>query len=162
MLSPDPSGSTSAINTNTAGGTPNADAALDLDPDTQLTDYADEVWGVVLNHKLPISPVITEPRYSLASGFLVKRGAKGAEGGEEPAVLGVNVVGIGAGIGAGSGPPAGKNVVEGQLKEVLCQWRGLATLAIHKGVVRERESKSVLPWHVAVAEKAVDALEMCM
>lgn len=102
--------------------------------------------------------MVTEARYSLASGFLVKRGAKGVEGGEEPAVLGVNVVGV----GSGNGSPTGKNVVEGQLKEVLCQWRGLATLAIHKGVVRERESRSVLPWHVAVAEKAVDALEMCM
>ncbi|KAF8446495.1 mediator complex subunit 13 C-terminal-domain-containing protein [Terfezia claveryi] len=158
MLSPDPSGSTSAINTNTAGGTPNADAALDLDPDTQLTDYADEVWGVVLNHRLPISPVVTEARYSLASGFLVKRGAMGVEGDGEPAMLGVNVVGV----VSGSGPPPGKNVVEGQLKEILCQWRGLATLAIHKGVVRERENRGVLPWHVAVAEKGVDALEICM
>ena len=83
------------------------------------------------------------------------------EGGEEPAVLGVNVVRMN-GVGTGSASFAGKNVAEGQLKEVLCQWRGLATLAIHKGVVREREKRSVLPWHVAVAEKAVDALEMCM
>ena len=103
--------------------------------------------------------MVTEARYSLASGFLVKRGAKGVEGGEEPAVLGVNLVSMSS---SGSGSPAVKNVVEGQLKEVLCQWRGLATLAIHKGVVRERGRRSVLPWHVAVAEKAVDALEMCM
>lgn len=160
MLSPDPSGSASAINT--GSGTPNADSIPDLDPDAQLIDSADEVWGVILGHKLPISPVVTDLRYSLASGYLVKRGASGVEGGEDPVIMGVSLVGIGGGNG-NTLVGQRKQMIEGTLKEILYQWRGLSTLAQHKGVTREKGGRnSVLPWHVAVVEKAVNGLEMCM
>ena len=159
MLSPDLSG-TSTLNTNTAGGTPSADTIPELDPDAQLIDYADEVWGVILSHKLPISPVMVEARPSLVSGFLVKRGAIGLEGGEEPVVMGVSLVGGNCSPGpTATGGQARKQVLEAQLKEVMCQWRGLSILAQHKGVVEE--TGSVLPWHVAVVHKVIAGLEVC-
>ena len=168
-LSPDPSGATAAMNQ----GTPGADAIPDLDPDAQLVDYVDEVWGVVLAHKLPIGSTTVDARHALASGFLVRRGAAGLEGGEEPIVMGVNLASMTAGggvIGATptlAGLPGGqaprKHTVEGALREVLTQYRGLVTLAQHKGVVETAGKKgSVLPWHVAAVERAVTGLEICM
>lgn len=92
----------------------------------------------------------------------MKRGAKGVEGGEEPLVMGVNLVWMSSGA-AGAAQQTRKNMAEAKLKEVLCQWRGLATLAQHRGVTGQKEGLgSVLPLHVAVVEKAVSGLELCM
>ncbi|KAF8459836.1 mediator complex subunit 13 C-terminal-domain-containing protein [Kalaharituber pfeilii] len=184
-VSPDPSGSTASLNPNTgpsnSTGTPNADPSMpELDPDAQLVDYADEAWGVVLKHKLPVGAAVVEMRQGMASGYLVKRGAVGVEGGEEPIVMGVSVVGmVGANGSPGMAGMGGMGIggrgkmAEETLKEVLECYRGLATLAQHKGVVTGggggragsggRSGKgNVLPWHVAVVEKAVGGLEGCM
>ena len=156
-------------------GTPGTDPNVpDLDPDAQLVDSADEVWGLVLWHRLPISLSVVHPMPSLASGFLFRRGTAAAEGAEEPIVLGVNVVTMGgrdptggAGNGNGKGGSAWKKQSpksEAILKEVMGQYRGLLTLAQHKSVEVAQEGKrgSLLPWHVAVVEKAIDGLERCM
>lgn len=106
---------------------------------------------------------MVDPRSSLVSGYLIKRGAHGVEGGEEPVVMGVSLVGGNCSPGpAASGGQARKQALEAQLKEVMWQWRGLLILAQHKGVIEERGgARSVLPWHVAVVHKVVAGFEGC-
>jgi Mediator complex subunit 13 C-terminal domain len=67
--SPDPSG---GINS-TPGGTTNAEAASEFDPEARWVDAADEVWAIVLNHRVPAclgEDPEKEVRLALASGFL--------------------------------------------------------------------------------------------
>jgi hypothetical protein len=68
--SPDPSGGIMS----TPGGTiTNIDNASEFDPDARWVDATDEVWAIVLNHRVPACPATDsdqEIRFSLASGFL--------------------------------------------------------------------------------------------
>jgi len=67
--SPDPSGGVMS----TPGGTANAEAASEFDPEARWVDATDEVWAIVLNHRVPAcqdSDSEKEIRFSLASGFL--------------------------------------------------------------------------------------------
>jgi len=68
--SPDPSGGIMS----TPGGTvTNVDNVSEFDPDVRWVDASDEVWAIVLNHRVPACPATDadqEIRFSLASGFL--------------------------------------------------------------------------------------------
>lgn len=67
--SPDPSGAIMS----TPGGTTNAENVAEFDPDARWVDATDEVWGIVLNHRVPAcqnADPEKEVRFSLASGFL--------------------------------------------------------------------------------------------
>jgi Mediator complex subunit 13 C-terminal domain len=67
--SPDPSGGIMS----TPGGTINADTTAEFDPDIRWMDSTDEIWAVVLNHRVPISTNIDPERgilFSIASGLL--------------------------------------------------------------------------------------------
>jgi hypothetical protein len=65
--SPDPSGGIMS----TPGG--NAEAVSEFDPEARWVDAADEVWAIVLNHRVPAccaSDPDKEIRLALGSGFL--------------------------------------------------------------------------------------------
>jgi mediator of RNA polymerase II transcription subunit 13 len=67
--SPDPSGGIMS----TPGGTMNAEAVSEFDPEARWVDAADEVWAIVLNHLVPAcmhGDSDKEVRLALASGFL--------------------------------------------------------------------------------------------
>ncbi|KAI5807888.1 mediator complex subunit 13 C-terminal-domain-containing protein [Peziza echinospora] len=174
-VSPDPSGS--ALTPGTAAAQDPASSSTippELDPETYLVDYADESWGVLLGHRVPVCQSAVEGRMSLCSGFLVRRGAA-ESGGAGMGAVGVHLVKDSA---AGNG--GGRRNAEGVLREVLGQYRGLAALAMGKGVVGENAGwgggggsgsgggggvaggRAGLPWHVAVVVKAVEGLEICM
>jgi mediator of RNA polymerase II transcription subunit 13, fungi type len=67
--SPDPSGGIMS----TPGGTVNVEAITEFDPEARWVDAADEIWAIVLNHRVPAC-LDTDPdseiRFALASGFL--------------------------------------------------------------------------------------------
>jgi len=67
--SPDPSGGLLS----TPGGTVNPDSGAEFDPDVRWMDSRDEIWAVVLNHRIPISTNVDPEKgilFSVASGFL--------------------------------------------------------------------------------------------
>lgn len=67
--SPDPSGGIMS----TPGGTANSENVAEFDPDVRWLDASDEVWGIVLNHRVPActrSETDKETRFALASGYL--------------------------------------------------------------------------------------------
>jgi len=67
--SPDPSGGLMS----TPGGTVNVDTSNEFDPDARWIDARDEVWAIVLNHRVPAygeTDSETEFRFAAASGFL--------------------------------------------------------------------------------------------
>ncbi|KAF2745307.1 hypothetical protein M011DRAFT_469686 [Sporormia fimetaria CBS 119925] len=56
--------------------------------------------------------------------------------------------------------PQHRATAETLLKEVLSQYRGLGTLARLKGIRGSR--MGVVPWHIAVAKRGVEGLEVCV
>jgi len=67
--SPDPSGGIMS----TPGGTINTENVNEFDPEARWIDASDEVWAIVLNHRVPICSETdpeTEMRFAAASGFL--------------------------------------------------------------------------------------------
>jgi hypothetical protein len=67
--SPDPSGAIMS----TPGGTANAENVAEFDPEARWVDATDEVWAIVLNHRVSAyqsADAEQEIRFSLASGFL--------------------------------------------------------------------------------------------
>ena len=67
--SPDPSGGIMS----TPGGTTNAENVMEFDPEARWVDAGDEVWAIVLNHRVPLcqgADSDDEIRFALASGFL--------------------------------------------------------------------------------------------
>jgi mediator of RNA polymerase II transcription subunit 13, fungi type len=67
--SPDPSGAIMS----TPGGTANTENATEFDPEARWVDATDEIWGIMLNHRVPAcqnTDPEKEVRFSLASGFL--------------------------------------------------------------------------------------------
>ena len=67
--SPDPSGGLMS----TPGGTVNPENAQEFDPEARWVDAGDEVWAIVLNHRVPAcrdADPEQEIRFGLASGFL--------------------------------------------------------------------------------------------
>jgi mediator of RNA polymerase II transcription subunit 13, fungi type len=67
--SPDPSGGIMS----TPGGTATSENVAEFDPDARWVDASDEVWGIVLNHRVPPctrSDTEKETRFALASGYL--------------------------------------------------------------------------------------------
>ena len=67
--SPDPSGAVMS----TPGGTINTENVNEFDPDARWVDATDEIWAIVLNHRVRAcceSDSETESRFASASGFL--------------------------------------------------------------------------------------------
>jgi hypothetical protein len=67
--SPDPSGGIMS----TPGGTINAENITEFDPEARWVDAGDEVWAIVLNHRVPVcqdTDPDNEIRLALASGYL--------------------------------------------------------------------------------------------
>lgn len=113
---------------------------LDTDPKARLVDKTDETWGAVAarSYEKGGAPM------ALASGFLVKRaGPVDADG---LVMMGVSIV-------------YAEKIGESLLKKILCMYRALGILAKARGITA---SRSVLPWHVAVARKAREGLDLMM
>lgn len=140
-----PKGSTSSQNATTPG----ADAATsEADTDASLVDVTDTVWAAIASHRLNISHSLVDPNPALISGYLIKRGGSSTE--DPPAVLEVNVV-------HSEGNPRMHELL---LREMLTYFRGLCTIARARSVTNEEGD--VRPWHVAAAEKGVQALYQLM
>jgi mediator of RNA polymerase II transcription subunit 13, fungi type len=152
ILSPDQSGNPPTPIGATSGSsalTPGAEnSATEPESDTTLVDITDSTWGTVASHRLNNSPTLQDLNPSLASGYLIKRG--GARPEDPPVLMEVNVI-------HSEGSP---RVYELLLREMLTYFRGLGTLARARGMV-DRET-DVRPWHVAAAEKGVQALYQLM
>lgn len=133
----------------TANGAANAGTSIDLgaelEGDATIVDVMDDVWAVVLNHRLRNSNSVIDFQPALASGLLVKRGGPHEE--DSPVCLGVNIL-------------HAYQSYRPLLKEILSSYRGLYTLARTRGTVDS--VKSVLPWHIASAIKAQEALSSVM
>lgn len=118
------------------------------DGDAILIDLTDQTWGVVLGHRLTTSTAPGDLSSALSSGYLIKRGGTNTE--DPPVVMEVNIL-------RNDGVPRAH---EQLMREMLSYFRGLGTLARARGVV-DRET-DVRPWHVAAAEKGVQALYLLM
>ncbi|KAI9824773.1 MAG: mediator of RNA polymerase II transcription subunit 13 [Thelocarpon impressellum] len=154
---------TPAANPGTPGTTADATAASENDAEAILVDPTDDTWMVTLSHRLHNSPDTTDYRPSLASGYLVKRA--GAHDDMPPAVLGVKIL--------HALPPASpaqglqRGPFDPLLREILGAYRDLSSLAWLKGVVLSDAGHrsgvgEVVPWHVAAAIKAQEALSYLM
>ncbi|KAF4452614.1 hypothetical protein F53441_4553 [Fusarium austroafricanum] len=132
----------------TLAATPTADGAAEVDADSFLVDATDQTWGAIVGHRLCNSTTLLEVRPALASGYLIKRTGIKLE--DPPVVMEVNLVHT----------EATPRAYEPLLREMLCYFRGLGTLARARGVV-DREM-DVRPWHIAAAEKGVRALHLLL
>lgn len=121
------------------------DSVIDVEPDSSLVDVTDETWGVVLAHQIQNTDSLTERRPGLASGYLIKRAGRQDEDGI--VAMSVNLLLIEQPYRTG-------------LRDILKSYRGLGTVARLKGL--EDPVKSVLPWHIAAAVKAQEALSLLM
>ena len=137
MQSPDPPN-------NGPAGTP-TEAGVELDADATIVDVMDDVWALILGHRWRNSHSIVDFQPALATGLLVKRGGPHDEG--PPTCLGVNVL-------------QAQRAYEPLLREMLGVYRGLSTLARFRGT--EDPVTSVLPWHIAAAVRAQEALSSLM
>ncbi|KAI9800941.1 MAG: mediator of RNA polymerase II transcription subunit 13 [Piccolia ochrophora] len=122
-----------------------SDAAGDFDSDAILVDEADDTWAVVLSHRLSNSNSVIEHSPALASGYLVKKGGSHEDDG--PVTVGINLL-------------HAQRSFEPLLREVLQMFADLACLARLKGLV-DPDNRPV-PWHIAAAIKAQDALTELM
>lgn len=91
-----PQGVSPSDPTANAAATP-SDAIQDAanDPDAHLVDVTDEIWGVILGHRLSNSSSLMDIRPSLASGFLVNVGSDG-DGARSPQCTAYNIIWIGS------------------------------------------------------------------
>jgi mediator of RNA polymerase II transcription subunit 13, fungi type len=129
--------------------TPGADAnTSETDTDASLVDVSDTVWAAIASHRLNVSHSLVDPNPALISGYLIKRGGSNTE--DPPAVLEVNVV-------HSEGNPRMHELL---LREMLTYFRGLCTIARARSLTDEEGD--VRPWHVAAAEKGVQALYQLM
>ncbi|KAF4978668.1 hypothetical protein FZEAL_4986 [Fusarium zealandicum] len=128
--------------------TPGAESAGDADADSFLVDATDQTWGAIVGHRLGNSTTLLEVRPALVSGYLIKRTGTRIE--DPPVVMEVNLVHT----------EATPRAYEPLLREMLCYFRGLGTLARARGVV-DKET-DVRPWHIAAAEKGVRALHLLL
>ncbi|KAJ4139964.1 hypothetical protein NW768_001314 [Fusarium equiseti] len=134
--------------TSTLAATPGAESATEPDADSFLIDATDQTWGAIVGHRLGNSTTLLEVRPALASGYLIKRTGIKLE--DPPVVMEVNLVHT----------EATPRAYEPLLREMLCYFRGLGTLARARGVT-DREM-DVRPWHIAAAEKGVRALHLLL
>ena len=118
------------------------------DGDAILIDVTDQTWGVVLAHRLGTSSAPGDLLSALASGYLIKRGGTNAE--DPPLVMEVNIL-------RNDGNP---RACEQIMREMLSDFRGLGTLARARSIVDK--TMDIRPWHVAAAEKGVQALYLLM
>ena len=142
----------------TAGASTPNDAVPDLDTDSPLVDYADETWGVVLNHRLQNAESLVDFRYALASGYLVKRSGLGDSDGL--VALSLSLIYHPTTTPTTTMTSNHAKIYEAALREALHHYRGLVTLAQHLGVVDV--TKAVTPWHIAAATKAQEALSFLL
>ena len=122
------------------------EALAEPDAEARLVDLTDETWMATLAHHLHNSHSVVDYRPALASGYLIKR--TGTHDDDAPAVLGVRLV------------HAQQRTYEPVLKEILSMYRDLGNLARLKGVTDRM--RGVLPWHLAAALKAQEALSHLM
>jgi len=145
----------------TGPGTPGTEAYPDLDVDSTLVDYTDEVWGIILSHPLPNtnSLVMTVP--ALISGYLAKRSSLNDN--DDLAIMSVSLIHLGTNNNVMAGnknTTASSKACESILREILGYYRGLVTLSQHFGVIDH--VKQVIPWHIAAAVKAQEAFAACL
>lgn len=140
-----------AINSPTPPPPSASTPAVPSEPDqnSRLVDITDQTWGAILSHRLNNSNSLLDFNPALISGYLVKKSGTSTE--DPPIVIEVNIIHAEL-----VGNP--RTFHENLLREVLGYYRGLATLARARGVVDP--VKDGRPWHVAAAEKAVQALYM--
>lgn len=134
----------------THASTPGENTA-EPDSDSCLVDYTDQSWGAVLAHRLNNSNSLLDLNPALISGYLIKRGGTNLD--DPPITMEVNVV-----YSDVVGNP--RTFHESLMREVLGYYRGLGTLARVRGIVDP--VLDCRPWHIAAAEKAVNALYMLM
>jgi mediator of RNA polymerase II transcription subunit 13 len=143
---PTPKGAPTSSQTATTPGADNNMA--EADTDVSLVDVTDITWAAIASHRLNVSHSLVEPSPALVSGYLIKRGGSRPE--DPPAVMEVNVI-------HAEGNP---RVHEILLREMLTYFRGLGTIARARSVTSQEGD--VRPWHVAAAEKGVQALYQLM
>jgi mediator of RNA polymerase II transcription subunit 13 len=118
------------------GGTPTSvETPPELDTDAVLSDVADETWSVILSDRGQDEPT------AVSRGLLMKR--RGIYDTDDVVAMGVSLMFA----------PKPNQV---SLTDVMALYRDLGTLARLKGIVDSVQS--VVPWHVAAAFKAQDAL----
>lgn len=152
MMSPDQAGNPpTPMGAPTTMGvtTPGADnSATEADADATLVDVTDTTWGAIVSHRLNNSSSLVDLNPAIVSGYLVKRGGARIE--DAPVVMEVNIV-------HSEGNPRLQDLI---LREMLTHFRGLGTIARTRSMVDK--DTDVRPWHVAAAEKGVQALYQLM
>ena len=131
--------------------TPSATGFSDKDASARLIDIVSQTWAMIsptpgLDPYLPRQPLASV----LASGYLLKRA--GAEDNDGLVPLGINLIATNlTKAETGNGQTHTKT-----LTEVLERYSDLAMLARLRGL--EEWKVGVLPWHVAAARKAKNAV----
>ena len=122
-----------------------AEATTDIDANARLVDVTDETWGIITAHSFERSTDGVRTRPAVASGYLLKRaGARDEDG---LVMMGLRIV-------------YGEKVNDSLLREIMCVYRSLGTLARARGIVDR--VRSVLPLHIATAIKARVGLDLSM
>ncbi|KAL8951519.1 MAG: hypothetical protein Q9222_002510 [Ikaeria aurantiellina] len=141
--------------------TPSASTSTftDHDPSARLIDIVSETWCFI--SPIPIQdPYLHNPHRAPVpmSGYILKR--RGTEDADGLISLGVNLIDVDV---LKSKPRSTTDDVKAQekvLREMLGMYADLAHLARLRGTEEWREG--VLPWHVAAARKAKEAVSKCM
>ena len=121
-------------------------ATLDPDPTTRLLLLSDQSHGLVLSHRLSNSRSLINPNPALISGYLIKHSTP------TPVLIEVNII-----HSEVIGNP--RTYYEALLREVLVNFARLGTLSRARGTTGPGDAR---PWHIAGAEKAVQALQTLM
>lgn len=145
---PTPKGAPTSAQNATTPGADNNNITAEADSDASLVDITDTTWAAIASHRLNVSNSLVDPNPALVSGYLIKRGRSRPE--DPPAVMEVNVI-------HAEGSPRGHEIL---LREMLTYFRGLGTIARARSVTDQEGD--VRPWHVAAAEKGVQALYQLM
>jgi hypothetical protein len=158
--SPDPSGAIMS----TPGGTTNAENVTEFDPEARWVDARDEVWAIVLNHRVPAcrdADSDSEIRFALASGYLwpikstIPHNLIQVRLSSYCTDFQIHLLHVDKPQPISSPPPEilPSNYARDMLKQLLSQYRGLASLGVVRGVSL---SEKIVPWHVIAAERIKD------
>lgn len=140
------------------------------DPSARLVNETDRTNGILLASPRNVSPSILKYESAITSGLLLRKGQ--ADQGLGYEICSISIIGTTplseADKKSGHGIQQQRRMARDTLREVLVQYRGLATLARFQleGLPSYNDEGigqvGTTPWHVAAAEIGVLGLEQCL
>ena len=184
-VSPDPSASTPGGG---ATGTPSDSIAAEAahDPDAHLVDIEDDVWGMILGHRMCVAMNREWFNYSLSSGLLVQLAhshmstAYSSSPAGKPSCVAVHLLwlrmppkgGSGGSSGEGKAPGGGGSgsgngdiwggafgMAKGTADSILREYLGHYRNLAELARVKGSDRRCNVPWHIGVVERVASGLD---